>query len=100
MEKRVLGKTGMEVSVLGFGGAEIGYASTPVETVAQLLGGALDAGLNVIDTAECYGNGEELILLKKGWILEQPIHVDQIRSGPRLLEGIDRLAIAVDPRRP
>jgi aryl-alcohol dehydrogenase-like predicted oxidoreductase len=61
MEKRVLGKTGMEVSVLGFGGAEIGYASTPVETVAQLLGGALDAGLNVIDTAECYGNGEELI---------------------------------------
>lgn len=58
MEKRVFGKTGMEVSVLGFGGAEIGFAGTPAETVAQVLNAALDAGLNVLDTAECYGSGE------------------------------------------
>lgn len=67
MEKRTLGRTGMDVSVLGFGGAEIGFEKASEENVAALLGAALDAGLNTIDTAECYGgtsghpSSEELI---------------------------------------
>lgn len=51
----------MQVSVLGFGGAEIGFEKATPDTVAALLGDALDAGLNVIDTAECYLRSEELI---------------------------------------
>src|SRR5256885_4875029 len=61
MEKRQFGNTDMQVSVLGFGGAEIGFEGTTEETVARLLKGALDAGLNVIDTGECYEGSEELI---------------------------------------
>src|SRR5256714_12583192 len=61
MEKRQLGKTDMQVSVLGFGGAEIGFEGATEDTVARLLKGALDAGLNVIDTGECYEGSEELI---------------------------------------
>jgi len=61
MERRRLGDTDMQVSVVGFGGSEIGYQRVSGRTVARLLGGALDAGLNVIDTAECYENSEELI---------------------------------------
>ncbi|WP_123040294.1 aldo/keto reductase [Cohnella candidum] len=61
MEKRTYGKTGMNVSVLGFGGAEIGFQGASPSQVDKLLGSALDAGLNVIDTAECYKNSEELI---------------------------------------
>src|SRR5215467_10645131 len=51
----------MEASILGFGGSEIGYQGVRGRTVTRLLDGALDAGLNVIDTAECYENSEELI---------------------------------------
>src|ERR1051326_8020820 len=61
MERRQLGRTDMKVSVLGFGGAEIGFEGSTEETVARLLEGALDAGLNVIDTGECYEGSEELI---------------------------------------
>jgi aryl-alcohol dehydrogenase-like predicted oxidoreductase len=61
MERRRLGRTDMDVSILGFGGSEIGYENARPRTVARLLAGALDAGLNVIDTAECYEDSERLI---------------------------------------
>lgn len=61
METRPFGKTDMKVSVLGFGGAEIGFEKANPDVVARLLNEALDAGLNVIDTAECYLDSEELI---------------------------------------
>jgi aryl-alcohol dehydrogenase-like predicted oxidoreductase len=61
IEQRRLGRTEIVASVLGFGGSEIGYQGVSARTVARLLGSALDAGLNVIDTAECYDDSERLI---------------------------------------
>jgi aryl-alcohol dehydrogenase-like predicted oxidoreductase len=58
---RILGKTGLDVSVLGFGGSEIGYQSVAQKTVDTILNRALDAGINAIDTAECYEQSETLI---------------------------------------
>ena len=61
LERRKFGATDMTVTVLGFGGAEIGYQKVDQEIVDRLLNAALDAGLNVIDTAECYAGSEEAI---------------------------------------
>src|ERR1700683_2264398 len=61
MEYRSFGKTGLKVSVLGFGGAAIGTQGVGHKVADKILGAALDAGINVIDTAECYADSEELI---------------------------------------
>lgn len=61
IERRRLGRTDMVASVLGFGGSEIGYERASARTVTRLLESAIDAGLNVIDTAECYEDSESLI---------------------------------------
>ncbi|HXW01644.1 MAG TPA: aldo/keto reductase, partial [Anaerolineae bacterium] len=59
MKYRRLGKTGLKASVIGIGtwqfGGEWGQAFTP-EEVKQLLGRARELGINLIDTAECYGD--------------------------------------------
>jgi aryl-alcohol dehydrogenase-like predicted oxidoreductase len=61
MQYRTLGRTNLRVSVLGFGGAEIGYEKASDRDVDKIVGSAIDAGVNVFDTAECYGDGEEML---------------------------------------
>jgi aryl-alcohol dehydrogenase-like predicted oxidoreductase len=61
MEHRTFGNTGLKVSVLGFGGSEIGEQGIRQKVADKILGAALEAGINVIDTAECYQDSEELI---------------------------------------
>jgi aryl-alcohol dehydrogenase-like predicted oxidoreductase len=62
MEMSTLGKTGMRVSRLGVGLAEMGHLSMAEQAVAsELLNAALDGGINFLDTAACYGNSEELV---------------------------------------
>ena len=62
MQTTTLGKTGLKVSRLGAGLNQIGgLPADDVKTVGRILGAALDGGVNFFDTAECYGNSEELI---------------------------------------
>ena len=59
MHYRVLGSTGLRVSVIGLGtwqfGGEWGRAFSQAE-VDAILDKAAELGINLIDTAECYGN--------------------------------------------
>ena len=62
MEMSQLGKTGLCVSRLGAGLVEIGgFSMDEAQKAGRVLGAALDAGINFLDTAECYANSEELI---------------------------------------
>lgn len=51
----------MQVTRLGFGLAEIGSADLKDTHPTEVLNAALDAGINFLDTAACYGLSEELI---------------------------------------
>jgi aryl-alcohol dehydrogenase-like predicted oxidoreductase len=56
IQKRTLGKTGYEATVLGFGGAYLNKEITK-EDAASVLHKAIDLGINYIDTAANYGGG-------------------------------------------
>lgn len=57
MEYIQLGKTGLEVSKLCFGGLTVGplQANLPIEQAAEVIAEAFHHGINFIDTAELYG---------------------------------------------
>ncbi len=63
MDKVTLGNTGLQVTRLGVGLAEIGneLSIEEAEQAGALLNAALDRGVNFLDTAACYGISEELI---------------------------------------
>ena len=67
MQYRVLGRTGLRVSEIGFGGAVAGiphYVETwdtsgasEQQSIVDALNRALDLGINYLDTAPSYGKG-------------------------------------------
>ena len=71
MNYRTLGKTGLKVSEIVFGGGAVGglLIRADDDTRRQAIAHALQAGVNWIDTAPMYGNGasEEAI----GWLLAE-----------------------------
>src|ERR1043166_4454085 len=67
LPKTILGRTGLNVTRLGFGAMEIRdsgvWSGRPVteKQVESLLNAVLDAGINFIDTSQDYGRSEEFI---------------------------------------
>ena len=61
MEKRRLGRTGFEVSALGFGGGPVGFLGTEQDKVTTIVNYLLDNGVNFIDTAAGYPGSEEAL---------------------------------------
>lgn len=66
MKTRMLGKTGLKVSELGFGCMGLNYHRGPVKDplkMIEVVHAAIDAGITMFDTAEVYGpyTNEELV---------------------------------------
>ena len=57
MEKRVLGKTGEKLSIIGFGGIVVANEST--KDAANFVSKAIDRDINYFDVAPTYGNAQE-----------------------------------------
>ncbi len=59
MQYRTLGRTGVQVSTLALGAMNFGaIGRTTQEEATAVVDAALEAGVNVIDTADWYGEGE------------------------------------------
>src|ERR1700742_1005455 len=66
MEYRSLGRTGMQVSPLCLGAMMFGGWGEPDHaTSIKIIHRALDAGINFIDTADVYSQGESEIIVGK-----------------------------------
>jgi predicted aldo/keto reductase-like oxidoreductase len=81
---RRLGKTGMDVSIVGFGGIPIQIV--PEDVAVSAVRRAYDLGVTFFDTARGYTNSEERI----GKALEGRDYVVATKSGHREAEGISR----------
>lgn len=68
MEKRKLGKTDLELPVVGFGASSLGqeFRMVTLDEAMQSVRVALDLGMNLIDTSPFYGRGMSEVLLGVG----------------------------------
>lgn len=92
MQKRPLGRTGLDVSVVGFGTMTIGGIFGPVDDAVsiQALHAAVDAGMNFIDTSDAYGAGHSERIV--GAFLKERRDRDQIivctKGGNNMVTGV------------
>ncbi len=61
LPKRVLGRTGEKVTILGLGTAPIGEGPVDTNDAERIFGAVMDRGVTYIDTARIYGNAEEAL---------------------------------------
>jgi aryl-alcohol dehydrogenase-like predicted oxidoreductase len=97
METRVFGRSGMQLSVLGFGCGAVGGLMVRGDPFDQerTVARALDAGVNYFDTAVQYGNGESEKNLGRVLQSLKPVNV-AVGTKVRLSSGdFGRIAEAV-----
>ena len=94
MKYRTLGRTGLQVSEVGFGGAGIGHVwgRTTDEECIRAVQRALELGVNFFDTSPMYGGGKSEENLGKG--LAGRRHEAIIASKVRLQTEDDRAGLA------
>jgi uncharacterized protein len=85
MEKRKFGRTGLETSILGFGGFHL--LEIPFIEADFLLNNYLDAGGNYIETAAGYGDGESEIKIGNAISKRRSEFILATKSGERKKDG-------------
>jgi len=105
MERRPFGRTGLDVSAVGFGCWEVGggYGDVEESQFARAVGRALDLGVNCFDTAEGYGMGasERALGQALGRRRDEAVVVTKFgmnyRDKPNLRDSSrDRVAASID----
>jgi predicted aldo/keto reductase-like oxidoreductase len=98
LPRRVLGRTGLEVTCMSLGTAPAGIAkSISAPQVARIVNEALDLGINFVDTSEKYGNAEEGVGLalgrrRKDVVLATKVWADTVdEAEKKLADSLDRL---------
>ena len=89
MKYRALGRTGLEVSEIGFGAWGFGgrttgttsYGDTDDRTSLAALGRALDCGINFFDTSSAYGNGHSEALIGQAFASRRDRAVIATKAG-------------------
>jgi aryl-alcohol dehydrogenase-like predicted oxidoreductase len=106
LARRTLGRTGLEVTTLGFGAMELrGVPMGPKisdDEAERLLNAVLDEGINFIDTSIDYGRSEELIgraiahrrdeyvlASKCGCVPGQPGGSDHVHTAENIRHGVE-----------
>jgi aryl-alcohol dehydrogenase-like predicted oxidoreductase len=95
MEKRILGKSGLEVSALGLGCMGLSFALGPTpekQDAIKLLRGAYERGVTFFDTAEAYGPfvNEELLGEALAPFRDQVVIATKFGfPGGEVLKGVD-----------
>ena len=127
MQKRKLGKSGLEVSALGLGcmGLSFGYGpATEKQTAISLIRSAAERGVTFFDTAEVYGpytneelvgealapfHGQVVIATKFGWLIDpttrksigldsRPGHIREAVEGSLKRLRVDRIDLLYQHR--
>ncbi len=106
LERRQLGRTGLSVTVLGFGAMDLGgpppAAEISDDEAGRVLNAVLDSGINFIDTSVCYGTSErrigqalahrrhEFVLATKcGCVPGQPMGTPHNHSAANIRAGVE-----------
>ena len=64
MDYRLLGRTGVKVSPLCLGAMNFGGVTNEEDSI-RMIHAALDAGINFVDTANVYNNGQSEVVVGK-----------------------------------
>jgi aryl-alcohol dehydrogenase-like predicted oxidoreductase len=104
--RRALGRTGLEVTTLGFGAMELrgsrGAPEMSDEEAGRLLNTVLDEGINFIDTSIDYGRSEErigklishrrseyVLASKCGCVPDAPQGTDHVHTAENIRKGVE-----------
>ena len=89
---RVLGKTGLEISILSLGGHTIGVEELSEKESIKIMRAAIDEGINFFDNAWDYHDGRSEELMGKSWFA----HFEQMLYDFRLNQNVPIVMLSYD----
>lgn len=94
MNKRTLGRTGLQVSELALGGLFVSsYGGADADTAREIIQTALAGGVNYIDTAPAYANSEEVLGRALNTVHQPLILSTKLGGRPQPFDPLDKKAL-------